>query len=321
VASLYSVGNMWNRKRAVLVFFFWNQLATMTFLNCLLRSSQLLYIFSNRLVPSVLLFGFLDVGEVETCGTVVPTVSDVGVFNFLFRGLLDLIFWEDCSHAIIARASFCWLWHWVIEGSGCNGCMEESNVVVDGDNNGFVGDVGCILTRHEASPVEVDVMLSFVDKGGKEVKVIVGGMSLDEDDSIVCSKSEYSGGGEPMVAKVGVLLRGGLGRVGRHGWGWSSESRVLILVGCCSNSASNSGALRSSMLTHESWASEYPFQQMRYCFFFQRPKVLSLRICSTSHSGSPSMMSGGGSMKLGLCMSVSLYGVMSDAWKTSWIFQ
>jgi len=118
VASLYSVGNMWNRKRAVLAFLFQNQLAMMMFLNCWLRSSQLSCIFLNRLVPSVLLLGFLDVGEVETCGAMVSAVCDIGggvcVLDFLFRGLLDLVFWEDCSHAIIARASFCWLWFWVV---------------------------------------------------------------------------------------------------------------------------------------------------------------------------------------------------------------
>jgi len=205
---------MWNRKRAVLVFFFQNQLATMTFLNCLLHSSQLLYIFSNRLVPSVLLLGFLDVGEVEACGAVVSAVSDVGggvgVFHFLFRGLLDFVFWEDCSHAIIARASFCQLWHWVMEGSGSDGRVEESNIVVNRDDDSFVGNVGCILSRHEAGPVEVDVVLLFINKGSKEVEVIVSGMGLDKDNAIVCSKSEYSGGREPMASEVGVLLRRGL---------------------------------------------------------------------------------------------------------------
>jgi len=290
------------------------------FLNCWLRFSQLLYIFSNKLVPSVFLLSFLDIGEVETCRAVVSAVGDigggVGVFSFFSRGLLDLVFWEDCSYAIIARASFCWLWHWVMEGSGCDGCVKESDIVVDRDDNGFVGDVSCVFSGHEASPMEVDVMLLFVDEGSEEVEVVIGGVGSDKDNTIVCSKSEYSGGGEPMVPEVGVLL-GGLGRVGRHDGGWLSEGRVLILAGCCSNSASSSGALRSLVLTHESWAGEYPFQRMRYCFFFQRPKVLSLRICSTSHSGLPSMMSGGGSMKLGPCMSVSLYDVRSDAWKMS----
>ena len=118
VASLYSVGNIWNRKRAVSAFLFWNQLAMMTFLNCWLCSFQLSCNFSNRLVPSVLLLGFLDVGEVEACRAVVSAVGDVGrgvgVLDFLFRGLLDFVFGEDCSCAIIARASFCQLWFWVM---------------------------------------------------------------------------------------------------------------------------------------------------------------------------------------------------------------
>jgi len=42
-------------------------------------------------------------------------------------------------------------------------------------------------------------------------------------------------------------------KVGRgHDGGLSSEVRVLILAGCCSKSASNSSAWRSSELTHES---------------------------------------------------------------------
>ena len=106
---------MWSKKRAVSALFFQNQLATVMFLNCLLCVSQLLYIFLNRLVPSVFLLGFFDVGEVETCGAIVSTVGDVGggvgVLDFLSRGLLDFILWEDCSRAIIARASFCRLWH------------------------------------------------------------------------------------------------------------------------------------------------------------------------------------------------------------------
>jgi hypothetical protein len=43
-------------------------------------------------------------------------------------------------------------------------------------------------------------------------------------------------------------------------------------------------------------------------------------ITSTSHSGSPSMMSGGGFIKLGPCSFVFLYGKRYDVWKTLWIF-
>ena len=114
MASLYSVGNMWNRKRAVSGFLFRNQLATMTFLNCWLRNTHLSCSSSNRLVPSVFLLGFLDIGEVEAGGAGVSAIGDVGVLSFFFGGLLDFVFWEDCSRAIIARASFCRLWFWVV---------------------------------------------------------------------------------------------------------------------------------------------------------------------------------------------------------------
>ena len=40
--------------------------------------------------------------------------------------------------------------------------------------------------------------------------------------------------------------------VGRGHESWLSEARVLILIGCCSKSASNSSAWRSLELTHES---------------------------------------------------------------------
>ena len=43
-------------------------------------------------------------------------------------------------------------------------------------------------------------------------------------------------------------------------------------------------------------------------------------IFSTSHSGLPSIISGGSSKKFGPCWVVSLYGVRREVWKTSWIF-
>ena len=80
----------------------------------------------------------------------------------------------------------------------------------------------------------------------------------------------------------------------------SSNLRVFML-GTAWKSAKSSGAQRSSLLTQESCAGEYPFYLTRYCFFFHRLYVCSLIICSTSHSSSPSMISGGGSMKFGPC--------------------
>jgi len=55
-------------------------------------------------------------------------------------------------------------------------------------------------------------------------------------------------GAEDFVISVDKCPKVGRG----HDGGLLSEARVLILIGCCSKSASNSGVWRSSELTHES---------------------------------------------------------------------
>ena len=67
-----------------------------------------------------------------------------------------------------------------------------------------MSDVCLICSGHEASPVKVDVELLVVDKGSKEVEVIVGGMGSDKDDSMSHSKCEYGGGAEAMASEVWV---------------------------------------------------------------------------------------------------------------------
>jgi len=52
----------------------------------------------------------------------------------------------------------------------------------------------------------------------------------------------------------------------------------------------------SFLSTHESCKGEYPFHRTRYCFFLLQPNLQDWMTCSTSHSGLPSMMLGGGSM-------------------------
>ena len=95
-----------------------------------------------------------------------------------------------------------------------------------------------------------------------------------------------------------------------------SLSWALLLF---SNSTIRSGAFMFSHSSQKLWALEYPFQQIRYCF--SNYCVLMSRICSTFHSGLPSMRSGGGSVKFSPCSSISLYGWRSLAWKTLCIFQ
>jgi len=62
-----------------------------------------------------------------------------------------------------------------------------------------MGDVSCICSGHEAGPVEVDVMLLFVNEGGEEVEVVISSVGSDEYDSMSCAQCDYGGGREPMV--------------------------------------------------------------------------------------------------------------------------
>src|SRR6266403_1528981 len=82
----------------------------------------------------------------------------------------------------------------------------------------------------------------------------------------------------------------------------SSSSRDAGLYAIClasawfpfQNSAVSCGACTSSAVSQVSCASEYPVHLTRYWSRLDRPKRLAPTICSTCHSGSPSMTSGGG---------------------------
>jgi hypothetical protein len=95
----------------------------------------------------------------------------------------------------------------------------------------------------------------------------------------------------------------------------STVEPLIRGIGWALYSKMRSSACKSSALTQELCASEYPFHLTRYCFFFHQLKVQCFRIISTSHSGVSSMISGGGSKKFGPCLGVSFYRVKRDAWK------
>jgi len=59
----------------------------------------------------------------------------------------------------------------------------------------------------------------------------------------------------------------------------------------------SSGARMEAAGSHESCAGEYPFQRILYWSVFLVPVRLDPMTSSTSYSGSPSMMSGGGLVK------------------------
>ena len=73
-------------------------------------------------------------------------------------------------------------------------------------------------------------------------------------------------GVEEVVRWLGLAVVWSVG----HDGGVLSSARVFML-GTAWKSAKSSGACRSSSLTYESCAGEYPFHLTRYCFFFHRP--------------------------------------------------
>jgi len=153
---------------------------------------------------------------------------------------------------------------------------------------------------------------------GSEVDLVpingAGGVNKGWVGLVTSSKGGVVGEGVPVLVDSGdngvviFLFSIGCNKWGEDIWGnerhvvrfWSLFCMLFILL-VPPNSAKSSGACRSSALTHESCAGEYPFHLTRYCYFFHRPYVCALIICSTSHSSSPSMISGGGSIKLGPC--------------------
>ena len=106
---------------------------------------------------------------------------------------------------------------------------EDRFFVINWDHDCFVVDLNGIkgLSWSPSGPVELDVEVSTLDKGSKEVKLIVVGMHADEDDSIVGAQGEDGRGSESCTGEF-VVDR-------RHGsWGWRRSSeipRVLILLG------------------------------------------------------------------------------------------
>ena len=139
-----------------------------------------------------------------------------------------------------------------------------------GVNKGWVG----LVTSSKGGVVDEDVP-TLVDLGDNGVVIFLFNIVCDEWGKDIW-------GNERHVVRS-----------------WSLFMLFILLVPL--NSARSSEACKSSSLTHESCAGEYPFHLTRYCFFFHCPYVCSLIICSTSHSSSPSMISGGGSIKLGPC--------------------
>jgi len=90
---------------------------------------------------------------------------------------------------------------------------EDRLFVINWDHDCFVVNVDGIegFSWSPSGPVELDVKVSSLDEGSKEVELIVVSMHADEDNSIVGAQGENGRGGESCTGEFVVN--------GRHG-GW-----------------------------------------------------------------------------------------------------
>ena len=193
----------------------------------------------------------------------------------------------------------------------------------------MLGDTGSVAggtSRKRAESIHRRIGIGDCDVCDRLVKFVIGDRTSEMDlvpinstggvnegwVGLVClSKGGVVGKGVPTLVDACdngevILLFNVIGDAGsedvwwwRGHMSWSLFCMVFILL-VPPNLAKSSGACRSFLSTQESCAGEYPFHLMRYCFFFHRPYMCTLIIFSTSHSSSL-MISGGGSIKFGLC--------------------
>jgi len=91
---------------------------------------------------------------------------------------------------------------------------EDRFFIINWDHNCFMVDVDGVkgFLWSPSGPVELDVEVSLLDESSEEVELIVVGMHVDEDDSIVGTQSEDGRGSEACAGEFVVD--------GRHGdWG------------------------------------------------------------------------------------------------------
>jgi len=92
-----------------------------------------------------------------------------------------------------------------------DGDPEDRIFIINWDHNCFVVNVDGVkgFSGLPSGPVELDVEVSTLDEGSKEVELIVVSVHADEDDSIVGAQGEDSRGGESCARELVVG--------GRHG--------------------------------------------------------------------------------------------------------
>ena len=92
-----------------------------------------------------------------------------------------------------------------------DGNPENRLFVINWDHNCFVVDVDGVkgLSWLPSGPVELDVKVSMLDEGSKEVELVVVSMHADEDDSIIGAQGEDGRGGKACTGEFMVDRRHG----------------------------------------------------------------------------------------------------------------
>jgi len=87
-----------------------------------------------------------------------------------------------------------------------NGNGEDRFFIINWDHDCFMVDVDGIegLSWLPGGPVELDIEVSTLDKGSKEVELIVMGVHVDEDDTIVSTQGEDGRGGKSCTGELVV---------------------------------------------------------------------------------------------------------------------
>jgi len=213
----------------VLLFFFLNILATDVFLNQLLRRVHLSLSWTMSLIHSSRFF-LSDVEEViwfEKSGVGV-LFGLVVVFVFFCRGKgvgVGDVKWNvfcfcggnGCFIAATLASSasgddvVCGISGMILRGMGSeresfifDRDPEDRFFVINWDHNCFVVNVDGVkgLPWSLSGPVELDVEMSMLDKGSKEVELIVVSMHADEDDSIVGAQGEDGRGSKSCTGEL-----------------------------------------------------------------------------------------------------------------------
>ena len=126
--------------------------------------------------------------------------------------LVDFVGWEDSTSAIICTASFCvrhghvCRWYNCVERSLMNLSSEYGVLVFHWYGDRFMGDVCGVFSRHEVCPMEIEVVLSSVDKGSKEVEVVSSSVHIDENNTVFGAQGEDGGGRKAIAMEVGMLI-------------------------------------------------------------------------------------------------------------------